>query len=288
MHARFVIALCLSLVLMGESVSAQDSERYAPLANKYQIYLGGFFPSIDSTVRINGEILPPGPGLNFEDVFGLEDSDTLLWGGARWRISQRNMLEFEFVKLDRDGSITGITDPIEIGDTIVQVGARVDTTFDVTVARLTYGFSLARNERMDIQLKAGVHLADVATTLQLSGAVCEVTDPNDPTCVGGATPIQEEEDITVPLPHFGGSFIYGLTPSVVMRLQIIGFAIELDKIDGSLVELDADLIWQPWDHFSLGAGVRYFDADIEGKGGELNGEFEFEYFGPVVYGMLNF
>ena len=147
---------------------------------------------------------------------------------------------------------------------------------------------------MDIQLKAGLHIADVSASLLFSGAVCEA-DPVTATCdpdagpaVGVAAPLLEDEDITAPLPHFGGSFVYGITPSVAARLQIIGFAIELDSIDGSLVELDADLVWQPWEHVGFGAGLRFFEADIQGKGNELNGSFNFQYFGPVVYAIASF
>jgi len=63
----------------------------------------------------------------------------------------------------------------------------------------------------------------------------------------------------------------------------VGFAIELDSIDGSLIEIDTDVAWQPWRNIGFGVGVRYFKADVSSKGSELNGEFELEYFGPTLY-----
>ena len=283
MNIRVAVFFVSLLLLAAGPINAADESQYKPLQHKFQVYLGGFFPDVSSKITINGEVLPPGPGLDLEEVFGLEDSKALLWGGARWRISRRNHLEFEFVNLNRDGTRTAISEDIQIGDSIVKVGGRVDSTFDITLARLTYGFSLVRNDRMDIQLKAGLHLADLSTSLTLSGAACEVTMPGQMDCIGGAVPVVESQDITAPLPHFGGSFVYGITPSIAARLQIIGFAIELDKIDGSLVELDADFIWQPWDHFGFGVGLRYFDTNIESKSSDLNGKFEFDYFGPTLY-----
>ena len=73
-----------------------------------------------------------------------------------------------------------------------------------------------------------------------------------------------------------------------MNLQLIGFAIEIDSIDGSLWEVDADLTWQPSRHFGGGIGLRYFDVNVKSKGTELNGEFDFEYFGPVVFLQATF
>jgi hypothetical protein len=68
----------------------------------------------------------------------------------------------------------------------------------------------------------------------------------------------------------------------------MGFAIELDDIDGSLIELDADVVWQPWRNVGFGLGLRFFRADVESSGSELNGAFTFDYFGPTLYVQATF
>jgi hypothetical protein len=285
-----LIASLLFVVLhsltLGNAIAASDSSN-PQMDDKFAIYLGGFFPEVSSKVNLNGEVLPPGDILDFESVFGLEESKTVLWGGARWQISRRNMLEFEFANLNRNGSVEGITDKIQIGDSIVQVGAGIDTTFDVTLGRLTYGFSVLKKENMELRLKAGFHIADLGVSFQATGEVCvDGTDPQN--CQILTSELFETEDVTVPLPHLGGSFTYAFSPKLAARIQAIGFAIELDKIDGSLLEIDIDLVWNPWKHVGLGAGFRYFNANIESNGSKLNGEFDFEYYGPAVYGIYTF
>ncbi|TDJ46508.1 MAG: hypothetical protein E2O52_04710 [Gammaproteobacteria bacterium] len=59
-------------------------------------------------------------------------------------------------------------------------------------------------------------------------------------------------------------------------------------VRGSLVELDADIVYNPWRRFGLGGDVRYFNANVKSKGSSLNGEFDFQYFGPVVYAKFTF
>ena len=273
---------------VASGVNAAEEKEPGILGHRFHLYLGGFFPEIDSEININGETLPPGPGIDFENIFGLEDSKSVLWGGARWRISRRNLLEFEFLSLNRDGSTGIVSDPIQIGDSVIQAGAEIDSTFDVTVGRLTYGFAFVKKDRMEVQLKAGLHVADVSSSIAATGAVC-VDGEVPPNCSFFAqTPRVEAEEITVPLPHLGGQFSYLFTPTVAFRFQVIGFAIELDNIDGALTEIDADVAWTPWDHFGIGAGVRYFKVDVEGKGSDLNGKFEFEYFGPTIYVLAMF
>ena len=73
-----------------------------------------------------------------------------------------------------------------------------------------------------------------------------------------------------------------------MNLGLKGFAIELDKIDGTIIEVDADVAWQPWRNIGFGAGARYFKTEVDGKGSKLNGTIEFEYFGPMIYVQATF
>ena len=285
-HRNASILAVLLLCLVAGTVSAQTADLNPLLHDRFAIYLGGFFPDISSEVTINGTILP-GDSLDFENVLGLEDSKNVLWGGARWRISRRNMLEFEFADLNRKGSVQA-TEEFLIGDSLAQVGAQIDTTFDVTLGRLTYGFAVIKDEKKQLYLKAGVHIADLGTSFQMTGAVC-LPGETPPACsIFGETPQLEAEEITVPLPHFGGGFSYAFTPKLVGRLQALAFALEVNGIDGSLIEVDADLIWNPWKHFGVGAALRYFVVDVEATSSNLNGEFEFKYWGPAIYGIFTF
>ncbi len=281
----FFIVLVTSIAGNANAASDRDSPM---LDDQFALYLGGFFPQVSSTIQLDGKIIGDGNEISFENAFGLEDSKSVLWGGARWRISRRNMLEFEFADLNRNGSVTVVSDPIEIGDSVAQVGARIDSFFDVTLGRLTYGFSIMKDEKKEILLKAGLHIADLGVGFQLSGAVC-VDGEVPPNCsVFGSTPRLESESVTAPLPHFGAAFNYAFTPTLGMRFQVLGFALEINDIDGSLVEIDADLIWQPWEHFGLGAGLRYFNVNIEAKKSGRKAEFDFEYYGPAIYGLVTF
>jgi hypothetical protein len=272
-------ALCFSAVWLSP-VHAQDSTTYDSFNDRYRFYVGAFAPSFSSQIAINGDVVSP-PPVDVENVLGVDDDNIVAWAGVQWHISQRNSLEFEYFQLNRDGFIDLFPDPVEVADLIIESGS-MNTAFDVAVSRITYGFSLMRSERVDLQVKGGLHIADLSIALQLSGAVCDVSLGEMPPCPTGQTPELQSQDVTAPLPHFGISYAYAITPTIAMRLQAIGFAIELDNIDGGLLELDADISWQPWDHLGMGIGVRYFNADVESKGSDLNGKFDLEYYGPVL------
>jgi hypothetical protein len=146
-----------------------------------------------------------------------------------------------------------------------------------------------RGERYDLQLKAGFHVASLDIAVQLSGSVCGPgTVPSVPPGCPLSSSGDDSESVSAPLPHFGVSYTYAFTPTVAMNLGLKGFAIELDKIDGSIIEVDADVAWQPWRNIGFGAGARYFKTEVDGKGSKLNGTIEFEYFGPMIYVQATF
>jgi hypothetical protein len=284
---KSLCTLAILLFAVNAFGQAQESGEYARFNDPFRVYLGGFYPTMSSKIGIKGTDVTP-PPISVEDTLGVDDGEFVPWGGASWHISRRNSLEFEFFQLNRDGFIDVISDPIGVGDLIIESGS-VNTAFDITVSRLTYGFSVARSERMDLQIKGGLHIADLSAGLQLMGAVCDITlGEMPPGCPADQTPALESEDVTAPLPHFGLSWAYAITPTIAADVRVIGFAIELDNIDGSLIEVAADIAWQPWQHFGIGVGFRYFDVNVEAGDSSLNGEFDLEYYGPSISVIASF
>ena len=172
--------LAAALILAAGAAAAQGGT-YDQFNDRFRVYFGGFWPEVDSKIGINGDFLPPGPPVDVENTLGVEDSSGVAWGGVHWRISRRNSLELEFFQLNRDGSVSGtFSPPLQIGYTAIESGS-VETSYDTTIGRLTYGFSLVRDDRMDIQLKAGLHLASLEAGIRLNGAVCDPTTiPSSP------------------------------------------------------------------------------------------------------------
>ncbi len=281
--------LARSLLFISLIASPALAEDYDILNDPWRVYVGAFSASVDSKVNIIGDELPPGPPIDIEDILGVEDSKTVAWGGIGWRFARRHSLEAEFFTLNRNASVTQpFEPPLQIGDTIIESGT-VGTTYDTSVYRLTYGYSAIRTERSDLRLQGGLHFASLKANFGIEGAICDSTTV--PSTPPGCPPLgtsTENEDISSPLPHIGAAYSYAITPTVAFSVGAMGFAVEIDKIDGSIIEIDADIAWQPFRHFGFGAGYRYFKVDVESSGSDLNGKFEFEYQGPMVYVQATF
>ena len=110
--------LTIALVLFTTTIAqAQD---YPILDDPWRVYLGGFDATVDSTLEIRGDILPPIQPIDVEDILGVVDSKTVFWGGVSWRIARRHSLEFEGFALNRSAAKTEDFDPpIQVGDTFL-------------------------------------------------------------------------------------------------------------------------------------------------------------------------
>lgn len=281
----YITRCAISVIAVGLLVVPPAyADDYSMLNDPWRIYIGAFDSTADSKIGINGDILPPVPPILVEDVLGVEEGKTVAWGGIRWRFASRHAVEMEIFDLGRTGTRSGdFSPPLEIGDSIIEAG-QVDTEYDTNIVRLTYAWSAFRNDRSDFQIKAGLHILTMKANINLVGAICTPnTVPSVPPGCPPAGTGTENEDVSAPLPHFGLQYGYAMTPNSAFRVSAVGFAVELDKIDGSLIEVDADVAWQPWRHVGFGVGYRYFNGDVKSTGSELNGSFRFEYQGPQIY-----
>ncbi len=274
-------------VFACSSVQAETNSVTHPIVDdRFSIYFGGFFPQVRSDIRLDRDTGGGnGDDVSLEDALGLKNSDTVSWGGAVWRIEGRHRLEAEYLQLNRSGTRGAVTDPFQIGDHIVQIGARAETQFDMAIGRLTYGYSFFQDERTHWAVEAGLHWAELATEIALSGAIIDIETNTE--IVAGSS-VTEAGDVSAPLPHLGLSYSYAITNEVLVRAQLMGFALSVGDYSGSLIDAGFDLAYSPWRHFGIGAGFRYFDLRLEAGKNSLNGEFQFEYWGPTLFAVINF
>jgi hypothetical protein len=132
-----LFVLTAGLVLASPAI-AKEAEKPDHLPNMHRhftVWVGTLFTTINSEVKINGSTLPGG-GLDGENLLGLSPTETVVWGGARWRFHKRNSLEFEYTELNRSHTGATMSDPVMIGDNIVQIGGRIDTAFDISLGSL--------------------------------------------------------------------------------------------------------------------------------------------------------
>ena len=254
--------------------------------DRFKIALGGFFPSVNSSVSVKATDGSGGGAINMEGDLNLADATETFYVLGMWRMWPRHALAFEYFELNRSGFTASVTDPIESGDNTVLAGASVASELDLAIARLTYGYSLIRDERKELGLHAGLHFAELKTAFKLSGNILVNGMPvfQDP-----LTPKDERRSAAFPLPHLGGSFAYAFTPKFSGSVSIFGFALDIGDIDGALLEINGFLRYQIWDNFGVAAGIKFFDVEVtDKKKSDRHTSYSFDFIGPAVAATFNF
>jgi hypothetical protein len=284
----YCVMLWFALVIgAGPTVYADVGVPFNPLTDKHlSLYVGGFYPRVSSTIRLDADVLGGiGDDISLEDELGLEKGEAVFWGGLVWQMSRRNMLEFEYFQLNRSGTEEALSEPVAVGDSLAQAGARAETKFDVDIGRVTYGFFFVRKEKLNVAVKGGLHWLSLDAEISLSGAVVDIE--TDKVLEAGST-VTEGGAVGAPLPHVGFSLSYAITPKVLARAQALAFSASIEDYSGLLIDSGFDFAYMPIKHFGFGGGLRFFNLMLEADVDRLSGEFDFRYLGPTLFVLGNF
>ena len=73
------------------------------------------------------------------------------------------------------------------------------------------------------------------------------------------------------------------------QLDLLLFKIEVAGIKGSLVESNATLHYQFASNFGVGAGLKFYRFRLEDtEFSDKDSRFDYDFFGPVLYGSASF
>jgi hypothetical protein len=284
-----LLTLLIATLLLFDGFSgstARAEENAAPAAmfdQKLLIAVGGFFPRVDSTFSLNPSQGGSGGDISLEDDLGMDNTSASAWAGVDWRFQPRHQLQFEYFQLNRDGEATASRTLPPIGDTTVSVGAALSSEMDLNLGRITYGYSILRDKTVDLSFLAGVHVATTKVTVTASGAIAVDGVPK----IGGSE-TESSSTLTFPLPHIGGSAAWKFAPRWTGTVKLLFFALEIDAYSGYLIQTDATVAYQLTKHFGLGTGLKYFNLNLQAQSTGGGAEFDYQFFGPVIFGYASF
>ena len=269
----------------GSTARAEENAASGSLFDK-KLFLavGGFFPMVDSTFSLNPSQGGSGGDIDIEDDLGMDSTSASAWVGLNWRFQPRHQLQFEWFQLGRSGDTVASKPLPPIVDMTVSVGAALASKMDLNLGRITYGYSILRDKTVDLSFLAGVHVATTKVSVTASGAIAVNGVPRpvgEPYTASSST-------ITFPLPHIGGSASWKFAPRWTGEFRLLLFALEVDAYSGHLIEADATVGYQFTKTFGLGTGLKYFNLNLQAQDTRGGAEFDYQFFGPVIFGYASF
>lgn len=242
---------------------------HSALTQKFWLGAGVFLSSSTTEARLNSDT-GIGTSLNFEDALGLDETQVSPQGLFRWRVSDRWRIELEYFQVDRSHTRT-TTQDIDWGNLpTIPSGTDVTSKFNVSVTRVSAGYSFFKTQDKEVGVALGFHLTDIDAALSTSGGSSE----------GGA--------VLAPLPVLSMYGQVALTDAWALEGRLDAFRLEYDPYKGNVFSMGVDALYQPWDHFGFGFGWRMLHFALSANGSDWEGEVSSDFQGPIAFVTVSF
>lgn len=269
---NYVVATAVFLMVCCNA-SAQESDDWHswPLAQRFYVSIEGFFPNLDTTVRLDATDGTTGTVIDFEQNLGMSSTETLPAFGIGWRFARKHRLRFDYFSLKRSGAAISTTE-IRFGDQVFQIDLPISSFFDIDSYSFGYSYSPIFDQKKELGLSVGLSVQDVQFGLKGNQ---------------GVGIIEAESGITAPLPAIGVDGGYAFTEKWIGRAGVGFFFFDLalsneQQLSGSITAADVAIFHRTFEHVEFGVKYAYFDVDVE-YGNELGfNAVEYRYHGPSL------
>ena len=251
----------IGLAYNADVFKARDgSERYSGAPN-FRIKYTALRDELNTKIVRDASATAPGTIIDVEDLLGLSSKETVGQLDVLYRFGGFHRLEFGYSSVERSGSVTTASD-ITVGNQFVPAGTAIDSSNDSQTMRLSYGYSLLRDEQKELGFTAGLHRTRLETKI-LSTITGEV-ESNRP------DPI---------LPTIGAYGSVGLSSRLTINAEGQFFRLDFDRYEGSLNYLRVEAMYQ-LGRVGLGLGYSYYSVKLDSTNNDFLGSVEFKHQGP--------
>ncbi len=252
MNYKVVISVSLAASLILQPlVQVAQAEEGTRTPDTVRIFVGGFFAQLDTDTKVTSSGLG-GRKISLEDDLGLDDDDTVFFGGVRWRISKRHSVGITQLVLDRDGDQT-VTRELAIGDKVFAINTMTETLFDYRTTHFDYRYSFYASDRLNAGLLLGI--SDIDFEFEVVGTV---TGPG-----GGVITESVHEQEDYPVPSIGMGIRYVLNENWYLRAGATYLEYDDGEWEASLLIAGLGVEWYPWRNFGFGLGYDLVEIEYD-------------------------
>ena len=273
MKKYLVLLLGASMLAGSQFAYAVDADADANpvFTNRVLLGAGAFWASTDAIIGAEDLNSPLTAEINFNEL-GLDESDATVMAYALLRLGNRWRIELDYANIEQEGS--GYLDTVDVGAITVPVGGTIASYVNTRFITTRLGFSVVRNETLELGVSAGVSAASIEAGV--AGSIEGVGS--------GAGDVSAD----VPLPSLG---IYG-TLALTKKLSIGGraglFSIEVGDDTGDLQDFFASIDYFFTKNVGVGVAYKYIDIDVKIKEDTYRQVYKINQSGPVAYLTIGF
>jgi hypothetical protein len=262
-----ILIACASVGL-STPARADDSDL---LNDKFNVSLGTFLLSTNTTVKIDGTAGQQGTEVNLGQDLGFSDSNRFRVDGT-WRFFKRHKLRFMYFS-NNTSADRSTTRDITIGDTTYPTSANLHSSNKTTIAELAYEYVFMQRDTFELSGSVGLHTVNFKLAVSGDGTVNGQTGQFS----------TETATATAPLPVIGLRGLWQFSPQWYFDGQGQYFGLKVDNVNGHLTDLRLGVTRMFGAHFGVGAGWNQFTTKVSLTKDSFEGSLKWRYSGALIY-----
>ncbi len=271
-HFRLVsVCAILSGCFIHDSAFAQQNPLLAEVApplvieDRLRLEIGAFGAGISSRLRVDPSPTVQGTEVSGEDDLALADFKVIPQLELTLLPGDRHLLRLNSLSLRRSAQ-TRLQRSIVFGDQTYLANERVDSTLNLEMFGLTYGYQFLKTSEYDLAATFGIQIAEIEANAVATSRV-----------------LREPETGVAPLPLLGieGRAFFGQRWSVEGRVQYL--SVNVSNVSGHMLDARLSGLWRFNPHLAAGLGLRYFDISVDSKSTSTPGLVSMQLSGPMLF-----
>ena len=263
--APFILGLISQPALAEESV-------HPMLTDKYYLELGVFFPRIDFDASVDGGAGVDNPEFDFEDEFGLSETDSIGAAEFIWRYGDLWSLRAQYFEGSRAATVTLERD-IEWDDSTFRAGSNVSSETGLEILRLFTGRNFSKSQDRDYGLGFGIHRIDLGAGL--AGEIYV-----DDEYLGSGV---RKVGTTAPLPNIGAWYYHSPHPRWSYGGRVDWLQVDLGEYAGGLTNVAIGANYQVFRNVGVGLKYQLFALNLDLNRDDWNGKAKIQYEGLYLH-----
>ena len=235
------------------------------LPDRFEVRVGAFRNSIDSTVSYADPNGSRGSRIDIEDELNAQGEATVLQLEGIYRIGHFHRVQFNYLKLERDGLKT-LSKDISFGAADYTTGSIIESELETEIAQLSYGYSILRDDQKELGVSAGLHYAGIET---------QIESPDTGT-------VETANSHTL-LPVVGAFGSVQLSARITVGAKAQLFRMDFDRYEGSVNSFQVYAERALGENVLLGLAYNYFSVNLESTDDDILGRISSKHTGPALY-----
>jgi len=255
----------------------------AAFDERYKLSIGTVLTRFNSHITINSQDGSIDKEIDFEDDAGFDSDVRTSWISGWYRVGDNHRLKLSYMPIRRT-AFRQIDKDIIVDNTTIKAGAVMASDANNDIFDISYIYSVYKKPNLEVGLSAGLYWLSTDSTILAAG---EIQAEGDDTPVFKSD-FESKQKLQAPLPLFGISADYAITPSWRTRAAFRYLHVTIENIEGDVFTVDIGTKYYFNRHWGLGASLGYVDLNVDTDGVLLTNSLGWSYDGILIYGVFKY